>query len=325
MSQIGRILNNDPDALHDGPPVTAMLIQNTNPAAVAPEQTRVLEGFAREDLFVCVHEQFMTDTARYADVVLPATTFLEHPDVYTSYGHTFLQVAKPVVARHGQARSNHEVLQGLATRLGAKHEGFTLDAWSVVDRTLRASGYPGADALHDMRWYDANAEDGQVDLRQAFPTGDGRFHFRPNWEAIGLEHDRMPTGFGHWQTNDYAHPFRLIAGPARHFLNSSFSETPTSAARQGRPTVKLHPDDARDVGVQSGAVVRLGNARGSVRLHAEITNEVRPSVVVVESIWPNAAFLDGQGINVLTSADRVPPAGGAAFHDTSVWIRADAP
>lgn len=323
MSQIGRILTGDEEALKGGPPVTAMLFQNTNPAAVAPEQHRVIEGLRREDLFLCVHEQFLTDTARYADVVLPATTFLEHDDVYTSYGHTFLQVAKAIIPPYEEARSNHEVLQGLAARLGARHEGFMLSAWEVVDQTLIASGYPRAEALYAMRWYDAAAEPGQVDLRSRFPTPDGLFHFFAAWpEAEGTKPPSLPD---HWATNDEVHPFRLVAGPARHFLNSTFTEMPTSRARQGRPTVKVHPDDASPQGIATGDLVILGNDRGQVRLHAEVGDDVRPGVLVVESIWPSDAFEGGFGINVLTSADRVAPAGGAAFHDTSVWLERVAP
>lgn len=323
MSQIGRVLTGDSAALQGGPPVHAMIIQNTNPAAVAPEQELVLEGFRRDDLFVCVHEQFMTDTARYADVVLPATTFLEHPDLYSSYGHTFLQVAKPVLATYGDCRSNHEVLCALAKRLGAEHRGFTLSAWDVIDETLNASGYPSADALYAMKWYDAANEEGQVNLREAFPTSDGRFHFYPDWAGLGDQEGVMPAWPQHWSDMDRRHPFRLVAGPARYFLNSTFTETESSRAREGRPTAQIHPSDGESRGISSGDLVVLGNERGQVRLHAEVSSSVRPGVIVVESVWPSGAFVDGRGINVLTSADRVLPAGGAPFHDTSVWLRRD--
>ena len=263
----------------------------------------------------------MTDTARYADVVLPASMFLEHDDVYTSYGHTFLQAAKPVLPRFAEARSNHEVLQGLANRLGAQHEGFTVDAWTLIDRTLQASDYPSAEALMAMRWYDAAKEPGQVDLRNAFPQPDGRFRFRPDWRALGDAAGEVPSTLGHWDTNDTTHPLRLVAGPARNFLNSSFTETATSRRREGRPTVKVHPDDAAAAGVTTDALVTIGNERGQLDLHAEVTDTVRPGVLVVESIWPSADFVGGRGINLLTSADRVAPAGGSAFHDNSVWLR----
>ncbi len=321
MSQLGRVLTGDPTALRGGPSVTAMLVQNSNPAAVAPEQGKVLEGLARDDLFLCVHEQFMTDTARYADVVLPATMFLEHPDLYTSYGHTFLQVAKPVLVPPAEARTNHAVLQGLAARLGATHEGFTLDEWSIIDRTLRASGYPSADDLYAQRWLDVSKEPGQVDLRKRFPQPDGRFRFRPRWNELGAGEGEVPARLGHWAINDTAHPLRLVAGPARNFLNSSFTETPTGRKREDRPTVKVHPVDASEVGAADGALVAIGNDRGEVVLHAEVTDRVRPGVLVVESIWPSQDFVEGRGINTLTAAEWVAPSGGAAFHDTSVWLR----
>lgn len=324
MSQIGRVLTGDAEALRGGPPVTAMLTQNTNPAAVAPEQNLVRRGLAREDLFLCVHEQFMTDTARYADVVLPATTFLEHPDLYTSYGHTFLQLAKPALPPHAEARSNHEVIQALARRLGARHRGFELDAWSLVDETLRASGYPSADELDAMGWYDVALDERAPDLRARFPTPDGRFRFRPDWGALGDVEGRMPALPGHWANLDREQPLRLVPGPARNFLNSTFTETTSSARREGRPTVKVHPDDAVKARVETGQLVTLGNARGEVRLHAEVTDAVRPGVLVVESVWPSGAFVDGVGINALTSADRALPLGGAPFHDTSVWLRGPA-
>ena len=331
MSQLGRVLLGDKDALKGGPPVMAMITQNTNPAAVAPEQNKVLEGLSRDDLFLCVHEQFMTDTARFADVVLPATTFLEHADFYTSYGHTFLQVARPILEPQGEARSNHHVLSELTQRLGVQHRNFQLTTWDLIDETLRASGYPGAEEIVAMRWYDAQEKPGQVDLRKAFPSSDGRFHFTVDWEGLAnatpvpldahAPEVRPPSRPDHWALMDTTHPFRLVPGPARNFLNSSFTETPTSLQREERPTAKIHPEDAGPLGIQDGAKVELGNDRGRVKLHAQLTKDVRPGVVVVECVWPNGAFEEGVGINVLTSADRVLPMGGAAFHDTSIWMR----
>ena len=129
-----------------------MLMQNINPAEVCPETTRVLEGLARDDLFLCVHEQFMTGTAKYADILLPATMFLEHEDIYKGGGHVYLQVARPVIAAPGECRSNHEVICALAERLGAEHPGFAMTAWELIDATLRANNYPGADEAAKQRW-----------------------------------------------------------------------------------------------------------------------------------------------------------------------------
>ena len=140
QSRLGLVLTGDREALKGGPPVTAMLVQNTNPAMVCPELEKVHRGLAREDLFLCVHEQFMTETAAYADVVLPATMFLEHDDLYTAAGHTVLQVAKKVIEPPGECRENVYVIAELAKRLGARHEGFGMSAWQLVDETLKRSG-----------------------------------------------------------------------------------------------------------------------------------------------------------------------------------------
>ena len=122
-------------------------------------------------------------------------------------------------------------------------------------------------------------------------------------------------------TADEEHPFRMVAAPARQFLNSSFTETPGSRAREGRPTVMIHPADGAKLAIAEGDRLRLGNRRGSIVLHARIFGGLQPGVVVVESIWPNGAFEEGIGVNALTSADAGPPKGGAVFHDTAIWIR----
>ena len=145
QSRIGPILCGEPAALGGGPPVTAMLIQNTNPVSVRPEQELVKRGFAREDLFICVHEQFMTETARMADVVLPATMFLEHDDIYQGGGHQHILLGPKLIEPPGECRSNHEVICALAGRLGAQHPGFAMSARQLIDWTLQHSrlGYAG--------------------------------------------------------------------------------------------------------------------------------------------------------------------------------------
>jgi anaerobic selenocysteine-containing dehydrogenase len=141
QSRIGAVLDGDRDALAGGPPVTALLIQNTNPLSVAPDQERVKRGFAREDLFVCVHEQFMTETARAADIVLPATMFLEHDDFYRGGGHQYIMLGPKLIEPPCECRSNHEVICALARRLGATHPGFAMTSRELIDWTLRQSGY----------------------------------------------------------------------------------------------------------------------------------------------------------------------------------------
>ena len=324
QSRIGPVLCGDPTDLDDGPPVTAMLIQNTNPAVVAPESARVREGFLRDDLFVCVHEQFMTDTARLADVVLPATCFLEHDDIYQATAHGCVQIGPRAIEPYGEARSNHVVLQGLAERLGAEHRGFTMTAWEIMDETLRASGMPGAEAMRELRWHDCQPDFETSHFVNGFPTQDGRFHFAPDWAAVGREHAAMPKLPDHMaviEAADATHPYRLVTAPARNYLNSSFSETPSSISREGRPTVMVHPDDLATLGLADGGRVRIGNRRADIVVHAKSFDGLQPGVVVIESVWPNTAFEEGLGVNALVGADPGPPLGGAVFHDTAVWVR----
>ncbi len=324
MSRAGPVLTGDPRDLGDGPPVTAMLIQNTNPMAVCPETLKVRDGFARDDLFVCVHEQFMTETAAMADIVLPATTFLEHHDFYIASGHTHLQVTRPVIEPLGQCRSNHDVICGLARRLGAEHPGFQMTAWEVIDETMRRSGLPPAAEAADARWVDLAPDFEKMHFLDGFGHADGKFHFKPDWAAVGPDHARMPALPDHLDiidAPDAEHPFRLVTAPSRNYLNTSFTETRTSQAKEGRPTLKLHPDAAADLGVGEGDRVRIGNRLGSIVVHAELVDGLQPGTVILEGVWPNAAFEEGVGVNALISADAGPPAGGAVFHDTAVWVR----
>jgi anaerobic selenocysteine-containing dehydrogenase len=328
QSRIGPVLIGEPSDLGAGPPVTALLIQNTNPMCVAPELNKVHAGFRREDLFVCVHEQFMTETAAMADIVLPATTFLEHDDLYQASGHTNLQFGRKVVEPYAEARSNHEVIAALARRLGAEHPAFAMSAREIIDATLAASGWHDIATLMDERWQDCvQAFETQHHL-QGFGHADGKFRFKPDWAALGPTGAGMPPLPDHFaviEEADAQHPFRLVTAPARNYLNTSFTETPTSQAKEARPTALIHPEDLAQLGIASGERVRLGNTRGTVVLHAKAFDGLQKGVVVVESIWPNAAFEEGIGINALVGADPAPPAGGAAFHDNRIWIRKAAP
>jgi anaerobic selenocysteine-containing dehydrogenase len=324
MSRIGPILTGEKRDLGDGPPVAALFIQNTNPMVVAPESLKVRDGLRRDDLFVAVHEQFLTETAAMADVVLPATMFVEHDDIYKGGGHTFLQVTRKVIEPPGQCRSNHEVLCALAKRLGAEHPGFDMTAWQLIDATLKASGLPDAETAHRMRWIDCALPFERMHFLDGFGHKDRRFHFKADWAAIGALHQGMPAFPDHFACIDEAtaeHPFRMVTAPARSFLNTTFSETPGSQAREGRPTALVHPEDCAALGLGAGDRVRLGNKRGSVVVRAKPFDGLQRGVVVVEGIWPNAAFEEGVGINALTSADPGRPRGGAVFHDTAVWLR----
>jgi anaerobic selenocysteine-containing dehydrogenase len=325
MSRIGSVLTGDRRELGDGPPVRAMLIQNTNPATVAPDSNRVRRGFLRDDLFVCVHEQFMTETARLADVVLPATMFMEHDDIYQAGGHSHIQIGPKLIDPPGECRPNHEVLQELAIRLGARHPGFDMTAMELVDATLQASGWPDAATVLRERWIDAQPGFAASHFLDGFGHRDGRFHFAPDWSAVGPDHARMPRLPDHFAIIDAAndaHPYRLVAAPARSFLNTSFTETPGSRQREVRPTALVHPADAAHLGLRDGDRVCLGNRRGEVVLHARLFDGMQPGVVIAESVWPHRDHEGGIGINALTSDDPAPPFGGAVFHDTAVWMHA---
>jgi anaerobic selenocysteine-containing dehydrogenase len=332
QSRIGPILEGEAAGLQGGPPVTALLIQNTNPVSIAPDQTRVKRGFAREDLFVCVHEQFMTETAKMADVVLPATMFMEHDDVYQGGGHQYIMLGPKLIEPPGQCRSNHEVICALAARLGARHPGFAMTARELIDWTLSHSGWGKLAELEDKRWIDCQPDFETAHYLKGFAWEDGKFRFKPDWPNVPFPRQgisagpvaAMPKLPDHWnaiEEADAEHPFRLATSPARSFLNSSFTETPTSLARERQPRVMMHPDDATALGIAEGDKVVLGNRRGEVRLHASVFAGVRRGVLIAESVFPNATFEDGRGINTLTGADAIAPFGGAAFHDNRVWVR----
>jgi anaerobic selenocysteine-containing dehydrogenase len=324
QSRIGPILCGDKRDIGDGPPVTALFIQNTNPMVVSPASGLVRQGFARDDLFVCVHEQFLTETAAMADIVLPATTFLEHDDLYTAGAHTFLQIGRAIVAPYAECRSNHEVQSALAKRLGASHPAFDMTAVEIIEHTLRASGLPAPDRFEEGVWHDCWPGFETGHFLNGFAHPDKKFHFRADWRALGPEHAKLPAFPDHVATIDDGDPelpFRLVPAPSRSFLNTSFNNTPSSLAREGRPTAMIHPEALAALGLADGDRVRIGNAQGSVVLHARAFDGMQKRVVIAEGLWPNHAFEEGIGINLLTSADPGLPGGGAVFHDTSVWLR----
>ena len=332
QSRIGPALLNDPYDLAGGPPVMAMIVQNTNPASVAPDQTKVKQGLAREDLFTCVHEQFMTETAVFADIVLPATMFLEHDDIYQGGGHSHLMLGRKLVEAPGECRNNHEVICDLAERVGAEHAGFHMSPREHIDWCLVNSKRPGLAKLDAENWLDVQPDFDTAHNLKGFGHADGKFHFRPRWGSVRYRGspsslgpvEQLPEFPDHCEVIEEAnaeYPFRLATSPARTFLNSSFNETPSSRKREGRPTVFVHPDDMAAAGLADGAKVKLGSARGIVTLHAKSHPGQRRGVLIAESIWPNEAFEDGQGINTLTGCDQPAPSGGGTFHDNRVWLK----
>ncbi len=340
QSQIGRALTGDAVALRHRGPVTAMLIQNTNPVNIAPEQRLVKQGFARDDLFVAVHEQFMTDTAEMADIVIPATMFVEHDDIYRAGGQNHILLGPKLVEPPETVRSNLFVIEELAKRLGVSDRpGFGFTARDMVDRVLKDSNLPDYDYFLEHKWFDRQPDFDDAHFLNGFAHADGKFHFRPDWvngaapnkppAAVGAlgpheELPQFPDQVDVIELADAEHPFRLATSPARNFLNSSFAETKTSRQKEGRPELMVNPEDALAHGLEAGDLVRIGNTRGDLRIHVKVTEEVKPGVLIAEGLWPNKAHVDGEGINVLTGADPVAPYGGAAVHDNKVWLRKDA-
>jgi anaerobic selenocysteine-containing dehydrogenase len=336
-SRIGPVLTNAQDALYGGPPVTALLIQNTNPMNVAPEQRLVKEGFLREDLFTCVHEQFMTDTAKVADVVLPATMFLEHDDIYKGGGNQHITLGPKLIEPPKGPRTNHYVIEELAKRLGVSHmPGFGLTEKEHINALLKNRDLD-FDTLREQRWADMQPDFETAHFIKGFGHPDGKFRFKPQWNG-GYAPNKPPKSMGIFgpveqlpefpdhvdliEVADAEHPFRLATSPARNFLNSSFAETPVSQAKEVRPELLIHPEDAAALSLVEGARVEVGNSRGEVVLHAKLFAGIKRGVVIAEGIWPNSAHERGEGINVLTGSDAPAPYGGAAVHDNKVWVRA---
>ncbi len=324
MCRIGPILNGDEDSLFGGPPVTAMLIQNTNPADVAPDTRSVIKGLLREDLFLCVHEQFMTHTARYADIVLPATMFLEHEDYYRGGGHMYLQVHRSVIEPYDECRSNHDVICALGQRLGSNYSGFYMSGAELIDESLTRSGLPGFEEAADMRWIDMSVSWDDAHFLNGFGNPDGKFHFSPDWSKVGVDFEVMPKLPDHLDNIDEVtdeKPFRLVVPPARRFLNSTFTEMPSSRAKEEAPRALIHTNACQRLGLKEGDWVKLGNEQGEVAVPVRPAVDLRADTVIVEGIWPGNHYRESLGINVLVSADRGPPGGGGVFHDTAIWVR----
>jgi anaerobic selenocysteine-containing dehydrogenase len=299
------------------PPLKALFVYNANPASANPDGSAVRRGLLREDLFTVVHEQVMTATARYADVLLPATTFLENLDLYGAYGHFYLGVARPVIAPLGEARSNFDLFQTLARRMGFSDLPFCQSCEErIADYLQGLGGLPeGVDAQRIIAGELVQSTYSRADGRVLEGWGDGRFSFLsscsgPGWQLPFLQ-----------QAGEFAdpdllarYPLRLLAPPHRDLLNSTFGERYPDHCGE----VLLHPEDARHYRVREGEKIAVVNHRGRTLRVARITEETRRGVVVAEGIyWPTA---DSPGINDLTSQKSADLGGGATFHETLVTL-----
>jgi anaerobic selenocysteine-containing dehydrogenase len=324
MIQLGRALT-DP-ALR--PAIKALYVYNANPAAVCPDQTSVLRGLARGDLFTVVHEQVLTDTAYWADLVLPATMALEHEDLYRSYGHYHLQLALPVLAPPGEALSNWDVFARLAGTLGVAEAHYARSPAALIQEFL-ATGRAGAqgisyERLRRERSVRLNLPRPYLPFAHGAPTPSGKVEFyseRLARQGLPPLPTYVPLDEGPEDVERVRrYPLQCIVPPNRFFLNSSFSQSARMRDRQTTPSVLIAAADAASRGISDGAAVEVFNDRGSARLTARVTDRTRPGVVVIEGIWWHRFHPGGRGVNVLTSDRVADMGGGPAFHSNLVEV-----
>ena len=303
-------------------PLQVVIVYNSNPVAVAPESAKVVAGFAREDLFTVVLEQFQTDTADYADYLLPATTQLEHWDIHASYGHTDVLLNRPAVAPRGEARSNAWIFRELARRMGFDEPCFSDD-----DETLCRVAFAPDAIDHDQLW-----AQGFTSLRLAdtpfaeggFPTPSGRCEFdSARLAALGLDGvggvpDHLPNHEPAGSSSEF--PLAMISPPARNFLNSTFVNVTTLRAMEGEPLLEINAADAAARGIAHGATVRVFNARGEHLCRADVSRRARPGVVHGMGIWWRKFGMDGTNVNQLTSQRLTDLGRGPTFYDCLVEV-----
>jgi anaerobic selenocysteine-containing dehydrogenase len=318
MSTIGDALTHPGDAAF-GPKIEAVVVYNSNPVAVAPDSRQVVQGFAREDLFTVVLEHFQTDTADHADIVLPATTQLEHWDAHSAYGHTYAMLNRPAVPPLGLALPNAEIFRRLAARLG-----FDDPCFADSDETMALGAFDAAVVdiaeLQQRGWSrlklpEAPFADG------GFATANGKVivdapglgvpDFVPNYESVQSSPERAAR-----------YPLAMISPPARHFLNSSFVNVESLRAAEKEPRLEMHPLDAATRGIADGATVRVFNDRGTYVCKADLNGAARPGVVNGLGIWWRKMGLAGTNVNELTHQRLTDIGRAPSFYDCLVEVEA---
>lgn len=303
-----------------GPKIEALIVYNSNPVAVAPESGKVVQGFARDDLFTVVLEHFRTDTADHADYILPATTQLEHWDVHSAYGHTDALLNRPAIAPLGQAKPNTQIFRELAV-----HMGFTEPCFADSDETLCRAVYGNKvdfqvlldQGFSTLRLPDAPFAEG------AFPTPSGKCEFfSERLAAQGL--DGLPDHLPNYEVpgSSGEFPLAMISPPARNFLNSSFVNVKSLRDMEGEPVLEIHAQDADARGITTGCIVKVFNLRGEYRVKARVSARARPGVVNGMGIWWRKLGLEGTNVNQLTSQRLTDLGRGPVFYDCLVDVQA---
>src|SRR2546430_738895 len=310
------------------PPVRAMIVYNNNPVAVCPESDKVIAGFSRDDLFTVVMDHFQTDTADYADIVLPATTQLEHYDVHKSYGHLYVLANNPAIAPVGESLPNSEVFRRLAARMGFDEPCFR-DSDEDICRTALASS---KEAMRGIEW-NALKKAGWQKLglperftpfaAGGFPTASGKCEFYSEWlEKQGVEplpfYNPPVEAPGADTELARKYPLAFISPPARPFLHSSFPNLARFPEFEPDPHLDMHRSDAERRGIRDGDLVRVFNDRGGYTLRARVNGKPRPGVVVAPSVWWKKYSRDGGNANNVTSQRTTDLGGGATFYDCLV-------
>ncbi|MSQ96026.1 MAG: molybdopterin oxidoreductase family protein [Gemmataceae bacterium] len=321
------------------PPVRAMYVYNSNPAAICPDQSRVLKGMRREDLFTVVHEQFQTDTADYADIVLPATTQLEHFDIHGSYGHMYVQTNEPAIAPLHEAKSNTDVFRLLAKKMGFEPEIFQVSDEQLAEESLTSNGhvkYPPPAGFVGIS-LDRLKREGPLRLNlpsDYLPFAEGNFGtpsgkcelYSPSLAKRGLDPlpNYTPPHEDPQTRPDLAakHPLQMLSPPVPEFLNSTFVNIDSLRQQAREPTLEIHPLDAGPRDIEDGQWVRIFNDRGSFKARAIVAETVKPGVVVSQSIWWNRYSPDGVNCNTTTSTALTDFGAAATFFDNLVEVEA---
>jgi anaerobic selenocysteine-containing dehydrogenase len=317
MTTIGR------DLATADPPVEALIVYNSNPVAVAPESRAVAAGFARDDLFTVVLEQFQTDTADYADYVLPATTQLEHTDVHKTYGHLYMLANNAAIAPLGEALPNSEIFRRLAAKMGFDEPCFRESDDEIAATAFVESNFDWQ-ALKKSGWQRLDRPKTYAPFANGgFPTKSGKCEiYSESVAALGL--DPVPGYLPPSEVADAAlakrYPLAMISPPARNYLNSTFVNVQSLRDAEGEPHLEIHPHDAAARGITDGARVRVFNDRGSLELKARVTEKARPGVVVALSVWWKKLARDGKNANELTSQALTDIGRAPTFYDCRVEL-----
>lgn len=325
MTQLGLALNT-----LSHPPIQALFVYASNPAAIAPNHNEVIRGLKRDDLFIVVHEQFLTDTTDYADIVLPATTFFEHKELQKAYGHYYLQISQQAIAPLGEAVSNVELFRRLAARFGFTEECFRETEDQMIDAALDTD-HPWLDGLDRERL----EREGHARLNFAsdgpfLPFANGNFS-TPREKALLYNEALVEQGLDpvasftppqesrHTHNGHSRYPFELLARKADNFLNSTFANLPGIRAMEKPALLEIHPSDAESRDIREGQPVRVYNDRGEIRLTAKLTDSVRPGVLGARLDWAKNGS-QGININVLTSERLTDMGGGPTFYSVLVNV-----